>query len=224
MGRGQDTDGTQSLQRFSGYENTDPSWEQDATSSIHQSPSRGLVESRPQGVAYASSLIAATESHQQRHVVEHAAADTDVQAVSCNVEHASGNTAERIDHQSENVDNSTRDHEALKYNVNFDRDQDSILGSLTTQPLDPIDHYGNSSGATTKIHPIVVVYQGAEISLFRPASGDRDFILEDESLAGESIADLLNACRPILGEDVSEQELVLRMDDLDLEIYEVSMT
>ena len=70
---------------------------------------------------------------------------------------------------------------------------------------------------------VTVLYDGTELSLCRSVGEDQDFLLEDEQLMDESIEKLLAACKPVLGEDVHNHELVIGADDLDLEISEVSM-
>ena len=79
------------------------------------------------------------------------------------------------------------------------------------------------------LHPIVLDYQGDEMFLFPPVdqSGDHatTFLLADEQLAYSSIGNLLQACRYVLKESLSEQdELMINIDDLDLHVSEVSST
>lgn len=76
------------------------------------------------------------------------------------------------------------------------------------------------------LHPVKVLYQDSEISLFPPREGDSSetFFLEDEGLAYENLDHLLAACRQILGEHVSEDEvLVLDIESLGLQLSEVSI-
>lgn len=80
----------------------------------------------------------------------------------------------------------------------------------------------------TYIHPIVMIYQDNEMSLFPPIEQGQEhseiFFLQDEKLAGENIKTLLGACRSVLGESIGEQdELVISIDDLGLHISEVSI-
>ena len=89
------------------------------------------------------------------------------------------------------------------------------------QNEEPTDQYEDLSKPTAYIHPVVVLYEGAELSLFRPANGDQDFLLEDENLISDGIDKLLAACRPVLGEDVHNRDLVISVDDLYLEFSEV---
>ena len=75
-------------------------------------------------------------------------------------------------------------------------------------------------------HPIVVNYQGAEMSLFPPTHEGQEhsgtYFLQDEVLVGESMTSVLSACRSVLAESIGEQdELVLSIDDLNINIAEV---
>ena len=78
----------------------------------------------------------------------------------------------------------------------------------------------------SRVHPVVVVYQNTEISLFPPAEQNQEssqtFFLQDEKLAGQSISKLLEACRIVLDESIGEEdELEIRIEELGLFINEV---
>lgn len=85
------------------------------------------------------------------------------------------------------------------------------------------EHVGTPT--MTGLHPTIVKYQGSEVALFPssdPTSRDQYF-LHDENLVNGSIGDLLQACRLVLGQDITEdEELELRVDDLGLYISEDS--
>ncbi|KAL1963612.1 hypothetical protein VTN77DRAFT_8057 [Rasamsonia byssochlamydoides] len=73
------------------------------------------------------------------------------------------------------------------------------------------------------LHPVKVLYQDSEISLFPPREGDTSetFFLEDEGLAYENLGSLLAACRQVLGEHVSDDEaLVVDIESLGLQLSE----
>lgn len=73
------------------------------------------------------------------------------------------------------------------------------------------------------MHPIKVIYQDTEISLFPPRDGDTSetYFLANEGLAHESIDGLLKECRTILGDHASsEDSLVLHVDSLGIELSE----
>ena len=81
----------------------------------------------------------------------------------------------------------------------------------------------------TYIHPVVIVYQDTEISLFPPIDQDEQhsttYLLQDEQVAGESIKKLLEACRSILGDSITDHdELLINIDGLGLDISEVSLS
>lgn len=76
----------------------------------------------------------------------------------------------------------------------------------------------------TSLHPVVVIYQGNEISLFPPSdrSDSSTFFLHHESLANNSMSDLLTACKEVLADSISEEaELEFRIEELGLRISEV---
>ncbi|KAL1872847.1 hypothetical protein Plec18167_006497 [Paecilomyces lecythidis] len=81
------------------------------------------------------------------------------------------------------------------------------------------------SHEVSHLHPVKVLYQDSEISLFRPREGDSSetFFLEDESLAYEGLGKLLSSCRGVLGDHISEGEvLVVDIDSLNLQLNEDS--
>ncbi|EEH09690.1 conserved hypothetical protein [Histoplasma capsulatum G186AR] len=75
------------------------------------------------------------------------------------------------------------------------------------------------------LHPVKVLYQDSEISLFPPADDDptETFFLQDEGVANAPIKELVGACRQVLGEHVSEdEELILDIETLGLHLPECS--
>lgn len=87
----------------------------------------------------------------------------------------------------------------------------------------------DTSRESAHVHPVVVLYQDNEISLFPPLDSDDEhtntYFLQNEQIASDSIKALFGALRSILGESISEQEeLVLEINDLDLHISEVSLS
>ncbi len=99
---------------------------------------------------------------------------------------------------------------------------------------DRIEEYRNGPDEATSrepahVHPVVVLYQDNEISLFPPIDSvdehTNTYFLQNEQIAGDSIKALFGALRSILGESISEQEeLMLDINDLDLHISEVSLS
>ena len=81
---------------------------------------------------------------------------------------------------------------------------------------------------TQPLHPIVVVYQGNEMSLFPPVDQDTEqsqtYFLSNESYASESLTALFGRCRTVLADSIREdEELEIRIADLGLAINEVSI-
>ena len=99
---------------------------------------------------------------------------------------------------------------------------------------DRTEEYQNGPDEATSrepahVHPVVVLYQDNEISLFPPIDSDDEhtntYFLQNEQVAGDSIKALFGALRSILGESISEQEeLMLDINDLGLHISEVNFS
>lgn len=84
---------------------------------------------------------------------------------------------------------------------------------------------GHESTDTSSLHPVKVYYQDNEISLFPPREGDASetFFLEDEGLAYESFGKLFGACREVLKNHITENEvLVIDIETLNFQVTEVS--
>ena len=79
------------------------------------------------------------------------------------------------------------------------------------------------------LHPITVVYQGNEMSLFPPSDQgleqSQTYFLHDESFARDSISNLLQQCRLVLADSINERDkLELKISDLGFNIDEVRHT
>ncbi|KAL8793152.1 MAG: hypothetical protein Q9195_004264 [Heterodermia aff. obscurata] len=77
------------------------------------------------------------------------------------------------------------------------------------------------------LHPIVVVYQGNEMSLFPPVDQDTEqsqtYFLSNESYASESLTALFGRCKAVLADSIREdEELEIRIADLGLALNETS--
>lgn len=75
------------------------------------------------------------------------------------------------------------------------------------------------------LHPVKVLYQENEISLFPPLEGDsaETFFLHDEDVAYDSVGKLFSSLREVLMDNVAENEvLVIDIDSLGIQITEVS--
>jgi len=102
---------------------------------------------------------------------------------------------------------------------------EAALNNRGSPYVDFIAHTPELADAVKSVHPVVVIYQGSEISLFPPSAQNDSatFFLHDESLASNSISDLLVACKGVLADSISEEdELELRIEELGLCISEVS--
>ncbi|KAH0547840.1 hypothetical protein FGG08_000098 [Glutinoglossum americanum] len=104
-------------------------------------------------------------------------------------------------------------------NVGDDALTDTYEEEVPNEPKD------SQSGAA-HIHPVVVIYEGSEISLFPPFKDDTSdtFFLPDESLARANICDLFDAIRSVLAGSISEgDELNVAVGGLGLELSEDSI-
>lgn len=75
------------------------------------------------------------------------------------------------------------------------------------------------------LHPVKVLYQEAEISLFPPLEGDsaETFFLHDEDIAYDNVGKLFSSLREVLLDNVAENEvLVIDIDSLGIQLTEVS--
>lgn len=74
------------------------------------------------------------------------------------------------------------------------------------------------------LHPVKVLYQGVEISLFPPMEGDsaETFFLHDEDVAYDNVGKLFSSLREVLLDNVAENDvLVIDIDSLGIQITEV---
>lgn len=93
-------------------------------------------------------------------------------------------------------------------------------GSHNLHHAEDQDHQHDES-----LHPVKVIYQDNEISLFPPLEGDsaETFFLHDEDLAYDTIGKLFGSLREVLLDNVAENEiLVIDIDSLGIQITEVS--
>ncbi|KAI9766983.1 MAG: hypothetical protein M1840_005941 [Geoglossum simile] len=96
---------------------------------------------------------------------------------------------------------------------------DTYEEDVQDEPKDP-------RSGVAHIHPVVVIYEGNEISLFPPSKNDTSdtFFLPDESLARANICDLFEAIRSVLAGSIGEDdELDMIVDGLGLELSEDSI-
>lgn len=126
-----------------------------------------------------------------------------------------------------------------KVTQNTDSDQGSTSpkdeDEGQTHSPDPEDKIATSDGYETRneipsaiatyTHPVTVVYQDSEMSLFPPTDEDQEhsqtYLLHDERLANESIMNLFGACRLVLADSIEEDdELEITIGELSLQISE----
>ena len=113
------------------------------------------------------------------------------------------------------------DHEG-----NGEDGQTSAFGNILTVEAQPDDLplTAADSCEPMSIHPVTVLYQRSEISLFPPDEQgvEQTYFLKDQSLVNQSIADILGACKLVLAESIGEQdELEMRFESLNLDFCEV---
>ncbi|KAI9852493.1 MAG: hypothetical protein M1838_000587 [Thelocarpon superellum] len=75
------------------------------------------------------------------------------------------------------------------------------------------------------LHPVVVAYEGSEVSLFPPSKDDASdtFFLHDETLASQPMGELFHSLRSILAESINEDdELEVSVEDLGVFLSEDS--
>ena len=138
---------------------------------------------------------------------------------------SNGNAESRYDDQPEDltgIPNAQEDEEGhsetppVIHDVNAN--QSELLATNTDFPQ-----------TTSYVHPIVVVYQDNEMSLFPPVEQEQEqsqtYFLQDESYATGSINNLLGACRSVLGDSINGQnELEIQIEELGLHVSEVTFS
>ena len=88
-------------------------------------------------------------------------------------------------------------------------------------------NFDEASSGSQFLHPVLINYQGNEMSLFPPIDQNTDdsptYLLDNEAYAAESLASLFQQCRDVLGESITKnEELEIEIPDLGLVINEVS--
>lgn len=99
------------------------------------------------------------------------------------------------------------------------------VGHSESHNLRENEHQGAHDHDDESLHPVKVLYQGNEISLFPPLEGDsaETFFLHDEDVAYDNVGRLFSSLREILLDNVAEHEiLVIDIDSLGIQIAEVS--
>ncbi|MCJ1284816.1 hypothetical protein MMC26_004153 [Xylographa opegraphella] len=131
-------------------------------------------------------------------------------------------------------DIETLSHDVLEEgnSVHQSLDTDSAndpLISVSSDHVEQEQHAGPAHDAENQdlinLHPVIVVYQDNEISLFPPheetEKHSATYFLQDESIAKESIRALLGACRVVLADSIGEHdELEVKIVPLGIDISE----
>ena len=126
------------------------------------------------------------------------------------------------------VDSNKQDIEELADNeVHQESYPDSEVGHDQSEVGLDDDGTDEHRHPVQSLHPIVVKYQNEEMSLFQSKESEVEhsptFLLQDQTLASQSILELLYACRDVLAGSMDDsEELNLRMDVLGLDFCEVS--
>lgn len=144
-----------------------------------------------------------------------------------------GNT-ETTDNRSSSVEGHHQHNDASVENVeNLEPEQDAKSAAHESEYRNPehleaTDSHESEAQHTHEedesLHPVKVLYQEAEISLFPPMEGDsaETFFLHDEDVAYDNFGKLFSALREVLLDNVAENEvLVIDIDSLGIQITEV---
>lgn len=103
----------------------------------------------------------------------------------------------------------------------------SEIATVAGQTQDELEvKFGIGDNITLAAEKVIVIYRDAEYALFSSSESDHPdtFFLKDGNLVNGSLADLLAGLREVIHEDLgSEDELCLAVEDLGIEISEVSL-
>ncbi|OOQ87739.1 hypothetical protein PEBR_16313 [Penicillium brasilianum] len=145
-----------------------------------------------------------------------------------------GNT-ETTDNRSSSVEGYHQHNDASVEKVeNLESEQDAKSDAHESEYRNPehleaTDSHESEAQHTHEeeesLHPVKVLYQEAEISLFPPMEGDsaETFFLHDEDVAYDNFGKLFSALREVLLDNVAENEvLVIDIDSLGIQITEDS--
>ena len=131
------------------------------------------------------------------------------------------------------AEGSSQNHEEVEVQGGRMKQQDvdgEGPSKVSTHNVETVAHYRDDhdlSSKTWHLHPITILFQGTEMSLFTPADSEKEssgtFLLEDVKLANKPVATLFQACRSLLGESIEDYcELEMHLYDLQLTLSEVS--
>lgn len=131
--------------------------------------------------------------------------------------------ASQNEHRSE-----SNDFEASAAQTGEDQENEEVFATSDAHGSDSkFTKAAEPSLDAEHVHPVVVNYMGVEMSLFPPTHDEQEhaetYFLDDEGIASRSMKDVLEECRSVLAETISEHdELIMTVDELGLQINEVS--
>jgi hypothetical protein len=137
---------------------------------------------------------------------------------------AAAETTQSEEHpQSSNAPDSPGEKQGNQYaSPTYDQSESPQAAHGASQ--DPAMSLTDQDGETyepnsTPLHPVTVLYHENQISLFPPREENdaQTYFLEDESIAHQSIYELLQACRTVLGDTIREE------DELEMDIAELGL-
>jgi hypothetical protein len=172
----------------------------------------------PQG----SAAAAASDDINQASLDEGANATTEDKAVPAETQPG---------HQETSIPEDTETKQAAEIQSSFAPTIDDNSEHPEHQDVDHHESHGeshedqlHSSNENESLHPVKVLYQDNEISLFPPLEGDsaETFFLHDEDVAYDSVGKLFSSLREVLLDNVADDEvLVIDIDSLGIQLTEV---
>lgn len=131
---------------------------------------------------------------------------------------------EHVDASAENVEHVEPVEEAKSTKSTAPETEDGNVHYLETNDSHETEGQ-DTCEEDESLHPVKVLYQEAEISLFPPLEGDsaETFFLHDEDIAYDNVGKLFSSLREVLLDNVAENEvLVIDIDSLGIQLTEVS--
>ncbi|MCJ1435641.1 hypothetical protein MMC27_005016 [Xylographa pallens] len=157
--------------------------------------------------------------------VNHESATSDTDPSPKTPEHQGLNDGDNIGGLSDDV---LKDRNAIRHSLDIDPAKEiSIVAASDRDRQEQHDDLAQDPKVRDPInlHPVIVVYQDNEISLFPPheetEKHSATYFLQDESVANGSIRALLGACRVVLADSIGEHdELEVKIVPLGIDISE----
>ncbi|KAJ5676705.1 uncharacterized protein N7477_002338 [Penicillium maclennaniae] len=190
-------------------------------------PEMTPVENKPQEpILQASQPAASEEAQSEKPQQQSAEVDADGKVESLEeTNEATESKASAAKEPLAQVEPPTETLESLPVQASSAEADNESVGNSKTHTLLGTEHHGAHDHDDESLHPVKVLYQGNEISLFPPLEGDsaETFFLHDEDVAYENVGRLFSSLREILLDNVAEHEvLVIDIDSLGIQIAEDS--